>query len=163
MFWEKKRETKVEKLCHNKNCGWILWWIPGVILEWQKKIGHLLSQHLPSLQPNAPNIPFESCIRYIPWQTIADVDFHLKKGPLTANVLILAEKLEYALFGQHELKIFFLQLFTQFTSLGFGPTFIWCYVTKHRIAIWRRKGLEVLFPRFSSKIVGSKAINAGGD
>ena len=43
MFWEKKRETKVEKLCHNKNCGWILWWIPGVILEWQKKIGHLLS------------------------------------------------------------------------------------------------------------------------
>ena len=143
MFWEKKRETKVEKLCHNKNCGWILWWIPGVILEWQKKIGHLLSQHLPSLQPNAPNIPFESCIRYIPWQTIADVDFHLNEVPLTANVFILAEKLEYALFGQHELKIFFLQLFTQFTSLGFGPTFIWCYVTKHRIAIWRRKGLEV--------------------
>ena len=58
MFWEKKRETKVEKLCHNKNCGWILWWIPGVILEWQKKIGHLLSQHLPLFSTKCTKYPF---------------------------------------------------------------------------------------------------------
>ena len=39
----------------------------------------------PSFQPNAPNILFESCIKYILWQTIADVDFHLNEVALTAN------------------------------------------------------------------------------
>ena len=28
------------------------------------------------LQPNAPNILFESCIRYILWQTVANLDYH---------------------------------------------------------------------------------------
>ena len=132
MFWEKKRETKAEKLCHNKNCGWILWWIPGVILEWQKKIGHLLSQHLPSFQPNAPNILFESCMRYILWQTIADVHFHLNEVALTANFWFW-RKVRVCFIWAAWIENIFLQLFTQFNSLGFGPTFIWC----HGIVWWK--------------------------
>ena len=75
--------------------------------------------------------------------------------------------------------MFFLQLFTQFNYLDvrhgdwvldqslFGVMELFdensYHVAKHSIAIWEEKGLEVLFPRFSSKMVGSKAINAGGD
>ena len=83
-------------------------------------------------------------MRYILWQTIADVDFHLNEVALTAKVLILGEKLEHALFGQHELKIFFCNFSHNSISWVldqhlFGVRELFgensCHVTKDRNAI----------------------------
>ena len=134
-FFEEKKKKKqklknsaITEIAVEFYGGYQAWYWNG-----KRRLATCYHSTFPSFQPNAPNILFESCIRYILWQTIADVYFHLNEVALTAKVLILGEKLEHALFGQHELKIFFLQLFTQFTSLGFGPTFIWC----HGIVWWK--------------------------
>ena len=131
--FEKKRETKAEKLCHNKNCGWILWWIPGVILEWQKKIGHLLSQHLPLFSTKCTKYTFWKLHKiHVLWPTIADIDFHLNEVALTANFWFW-RKVRVCFIWAAWIENIFLQLFTQFNSLGFGPTFIWC----HGIVWWK--------------------------
>ena len=104
--------------------------------------------------------------------------FSSKWSCLDCKFLILEKRKSMLCLGSINWKCF-LQLFTQFNYLDvrhgdwvldqslFGVMDLFdensYHVAKHRIAIWEEKGLDVLFPRFSSKMVGSKAINAGGD